>query len=62
MARRSSSHPEELNRLLAKIRLGENLSPWLLLAGFIFVVGEALLANRFAAQPAVEKKTAALGS
>ena len=53
---------EELNRLLAKIRLGQNLSPWLLLAGFIFVVGEALLANRFAARPAGEKKTAALGS
>jgi len=43
---------EELNQLLTKIRLGQNLSPWLFLLGFLLVVAEALIANRFAARPA----------
>ena len=46
---------EELNRLLGRIRLGANLSPYLMLLGFMAVVAEALLANRFAFLSSVKK-------
>ncbi len=46
---------EELNRLLGKIRFGVSLSPYLMLAGFILVIAEALLANRFAFVSSVKK-------
>jgi hypothetical protein len=39
---------DDLTKLLARIRFGQNLSHWFLAGGFLFLIAEALLANRFA--------------